>query len=80
MKKIAFSLLALFLILNIIACSGAGGAVDYSYQYLDKVRQDAYTEVYKYRYKIAEGEWQDIDIYRYPDWSTAIEVGDDTIP
>lgn len=63
MKKIAFSLLALFLILNIIACSGAGGAVDYSYQYLDKVRQDAYTEVYKYRYKIAEGEWQDIDIF-----------------
>ncbi|NNL22401.1 MAG: hypothetical protein HKO83_13870, partial [Ignavibacteriaceae bacterium] len=30
---------------------------------LEKVRQDAFTEIYKYRYKIAEGEWQDIDIY-----------------
>ncbi len=46
-----------------LACSASGGAVDYSYQYLEKVRQDAYTEVYKYRYKIAEGEWHDINIY-----------------
>jgi hypothetical protein len=30
---------------------------------LEKVRQDAYTEIYKYRYKIADGEWKDIDIY-----------------
>jgi len=59
-------ILFLFVISSIVittSCSGAGGAVDYSYQYLDKARQDAYTEVYKYRYKIAEGEWQDIDIY-----------------
>ncbi|NNJ53424.1 MAG: hypothetical protein HKP17_09650 [Ignavibacteriaceae bacterium] len=63
MKK---SILLLFVIVSIllpIACATSGGAVDYSYQYLEKVRQDAFTEIYKYRYKIAEGEWQDIDIY-----------------
>lgn len=63
MKTFIFPLLIVISILLIVSCSGAGGAVDYSYQYLDKTRQDAYTEVYKYRYKIAEGEWQDIDIY-----------------
>ena len=35
--------------------------IDYSYQYLEKTRQDAYTEVYKYRYKIADGDEE----YRY---------------
>jgi hypothetical protein len=63
MKKIIFSLLAVTVVLFILSCSGSGEAVEYSYQYLEKTRQDAYTEVYKYRYKIAEGEWQDIDIY-----------------
>lgn len=63
MKKIIFSLLAITAVFCILSCSGAGEAVEYSYQYLEKTRQDAYTEVYKYRYKIAEGEWQDMDIY-----------------
>jgi hypothetical protein len=63
MNKIVLFLFINSLILFKIACSASSGAVDYSYQYLEKVRQDAYTEVYKYRYKIAEGEWQDIDIY-----------------
>jgi hypothetical protein len=50
-------------ILIMSACSASGGAVNYSYQFLDITRQDAYTEIYKYRYKIEDGEWQEIDIY-----------------
>jgi hypothetical protein len=63
MNKIMLFLFVISAVLLSIGCSASGGAVDYSYQYLEKVRQDAYTEIYKYRYKIAAGEWQDIDIY-----------------
>ena len=63
MNKLILFLFVISAVLFSIGCSASGGAVDYSYQYLEKVRQDAYTEIYKYRYKIAEGEWQDIDIY-----------------
>ena len=63
MNKVIIFLFIFSLILLNMACSTSGGTVDYSYQYLEKVRQDAYTEVYKYRYKIEEGEWRDIDIY-----------------
>ena len=58
-------LLSLFTVslLFLISCSASKPPVEYSYQYIDKTRQDAYTEVYKYKYKIADGEWQDIDIY-----------------
>jgi hypothetical protein len=63
MKKLILFLFVIISILLPIACATSGSAVDYSYQYMEKVRQDAYTEIYKYRYKIAEGEWQDIDIY-----------------
>ena len=63
MKNLAITLLAIFSFMSILSCSGSGGAVEYSYQYIDKTRKDAYTEVYNYKYKIAEGEWQDIDIY-----------------
>jgi hypothetical protein len=63
MKSFKFYPPALFLILVFISCSASKPPLEYSYQYLDKTRQDAYTEVYKYQYKIADGEWQDIDIY-----------------
>ena len=63
MNKLILCLVTISAVLFSIACSTSGGVVDYSYQYLEKVRQDAYTEIYKYRYKVAEGEWQDIDIY-----------------
>ena len=63
MIKLYIVLLMFLSILVMSACSASGGAVNYSYQFLDKSRQDAYTEVYKYRYKIEEGEWQEIDIY-----------------
>jgi hypothetical protein len=63
MNKIMLFLFIISSILFGIACSASGGAVDYSYQYLEKVRQDAYTEIYKYRYKIEEGDWKKIDIF-----------------
>jgi len=63
MKKIILSIVVIFSFMSILSCSGSGGAIEYSYQYIDKSRQDAYTELYKYKYKVAEGEWQDIDIY-----------------
>lgn len=50
-------------LLFFISCSASKPPVEYSYQYIDKTRQDAYTEVYKYKYKISDGEWQNIDIY-----------------
>ena len=63
MKLFLNYLLTIVFILQLISCSASKPPVEYSYQYIDKARQDAYTEVYKYRYKIDEGKWQDIDIY-----------------
>lgn len=63
MKSLFLNSFILILVLIFISCSASKPPVEYSYQYIDKTRQDAYTEVYKYKYKIAEGEWQDIDIY-----------------
>ena len=59
-KKIVASFLLSLLILS---CSGSQDAIEYSYQYLNKKRQDAYTEVYNYRYKIGADSWRDIEIY-----------------
>ena len=61
-SSILFSLL-IGSLLFLISCSASKPPVEYSYQYIEKTRQDAYTEVYKYKYKIADGEWKDIDIY-----------------
>jgi hypothetical protein len=63
MRLFLYHFLTFFLILQLISCSSSKPPVEYSYQYIDKTRQDAYTEIYKYKYKIADGEWQDIDIY-----------------
>lgn len=63
MKSLLSFFVSLILFLSIFSCSASQPPVEYSYQYLEKVRQDAYTEIYKYRYKIADGEWKDIDIY-----------------
>jgi hypothetical protein len=63
MKLLLSFFVSLILFLSIFSCSASQPPVEYSYQYLEKVRQDAYTEIYKYRYKIADGEWKDIDIY-----------------
>ena len=63
MKSLLSFFVSLILFRSIFSCSASQPPVEYSYQYLEKVRQDAYTEIYKYRYKIADGEWKDIDIY-----------------
>ena len=63
MKSLLSFFVSLILFLSIFSCSASQPPVEYSYQYLEKVRQDAYTEIYKYRYKIADGEWKDIDVY-----------------
>jgi len=63
MKSLLSFFVSLILFLSIFSCSASQPPVENSYQYLEKVRQDAYTEIYKYRYKIADGEWKDIDIY-----------------
>ncbi len=63
MKKLILSVLTFFLIQLLIGCSGSQEAVSYSYEKLGQIRQDGYTEVWTYRYSIAEGPWEEIDIY-----------------
>ena len=63
MKNLAFSVLLIFVIQLIVSCSGSQEAVSYSYEKLDQVRQDAYTEVWTYRYSVAEEPWQEVKIY-----------------
>ena len=63
MKVIIYLIFAGILSLILISCSASQPTVNYSYQYIDKTRQDAYTEIYKYKYQIEDGDWQDIDIY-----------------
>ena len=57
------SFLLSILLLILISCSASQPPVNYSYEYLDKTRKNAYTEIYNYKYKIEDGERQDINIY-----------------
>jgi hypothetical protein len=76
MKKKIINILTFIFLLLIISCSASKPPVQYSYQFIDKTRQDAYTEIYKYKYKIAESEWKDIDIYVKNDKMTyVINIG-----
>ena len=63
MKKLAISIVVIFISLLFVSCSGSQEAVSYSYEKLDQVRQDAYTEVWTYRYSVAEEPWQEVKIY-----------------
>jgi hypothetical protein len=63
MKELAISVLVIFISLLFISCSGSQEAVSYSYEKLGQVRQDAYTEVWTYRYSVAEEPWQEVKIY-----------------
>jgi len=54
-----------FLICFIVSCSTSLNSIDYSYKYLNKSRQDPYTEVYKYQYRIGKGEWSSLNIFVY---------------
>jgi len=60
---IVFLYISAFIFGFLTSCSSSGGAIEYSYLFLEKNTQDAFTEVYKYRYKIDEGEWNDIEIF-----------------
>lgn len=63
MKKLSISVLLIFVFQLIVSCSGSQEAVSYSYEKLDQKRQDAYTEVWTYRYSVAEDPWQEVKIY-----------------
>ena len=63
MKNLSLSVLFLFITQLFISCSGSQEAVKYSYEKLDQKRQDAYTEVWTYRYSVAEEPWQEVKIY-----------------
>jgi hypothetical protein len=63
MKYFAISVVLIFVFQLFISCSGSQEAVSYSYEKLDQKRQDAYTEVWTYRYSVAEEPWEEIKIY-----------------
>jgi hypothetical protein len=63
MKKLILSVLTIFLVSLFISCSGSQESVSYSYEKLDQKRQDGYTEVWTYRYSVAEKPWEEIKIY-----------------
>ncbi len=63
MKNLAVAVVLIFVFQLIVSCSGSQEAVSYSYEKLDQKRQDAYTEVWTYRYSVAEEPWLEIKIY-----------------
>jgi hypothetical protein len=63
LKNLAFSVLLIFVFQLIVSCSGSQEAVSYSYEKLGQERQDAYTEVWTYKYSVAEEPWQEVKIY-----------------
>ena len=63
MKNLAVAVVLIFVFQLIVSCSGSQEAISYSYEKLDQKRQDAYTEVWTYRYSVAEEPWQEIKIY-----------------
>ncbi len=63
MKNLAVAVVLIFVFHLIVSCSGSQEAVSYSYEKLGQKRQDAYTEVWTYRYSVAEDPWQEIKIY-----------------
>ena len=63
MKNLAVAVVLIFVFQLIVSCSGSQEAVSYSYEKLGQTRQDAYTEVWTYRYSVAEDPWQEVKIY-----------------
>jgi len=63
LKNLAVAVVLIFVFQLIVSCSGSQEAVSYSYEKLDQKRQDAYTEVWTYRYSVAEEPWLEIKIY-----------------
>ncbi len=46
-----------------MSCSSSQEAVSFSYEKIDEKRQDAYTEVWTYKYSVANGPWEEIKVY-----------------
>jgi hypothetical protein len=63
MKNFTISVLLIFVSQLFVHCSGSQESVSYSYEKLGQVRQDGYTEVWTYRYSVAEEPWQEVKIY-----------------
>ncbi len=63
MKNLAVAVVLIFVFQLIVSFSGSQEAVSYSYEKLDQKRQDAYTEVWTYRYSVAEEPWEEVKIY-----------------
>ena len=63
MKNLSILVVVIFISLFFFSCSGSQEAVSYSYEKLDQKRQDAYTEVWTYRYSVAEEPWEEVKIY-----------------
>ena len=63
MKKLLLSGIIYFLMQIIISCASSQEAISYSYQKIDKQRQDAYREIWTYRYSLTDGTWKEIKIY-----------------
>lgn len=63
MKNFAVLVLLIFVFQIFVSCSGSQEAVSYSYEKLGQERQDAYTEVWTYRYSVAEEPWEEVKIY-----------------
>jgi len=62
-NNLAIAVVLIFIFQLIVSCSGSQEAVSYSYEKLGQVRQDAYTEVWTYRYSVAEEPWKEVKIY-----------------
>lgn len=65
MKPLTNFIMSSFLIFFIVSCSASLNSIDYSYKYVSKSRQDPYTEVYKYQYRIGKGAWSSLNIFVY---------------
>ena len=65
MKPLQTIIMSSYLFFFIISCSSSQSAINYSYQNLSKSRQDPYTEVYEYKYRIGKGEWSSLNIFVY---------------
>ena len=72
MKKLSLSVIIFFLMQLIMSCGSSQEAASYSYEKIDVERQDAYTEVWTYRYSVADGPWKEIKIYVRNDKMTYI--------
>ncbi len=78
MKHIVLFFFIFFLIQIIMSCASSQETVNYSYQKMDVKKQDAYTEVWNYRYSVADGPWEDINVYiRYDKLNYIINVDTD---